>query len=206
MQHSKTTGHRSLPAKFFEALDQEILLSQDMLAILSEEQKALVAMDMQALIRLSGKKENRLSRIQVLDSLLANLAAEFNPEATGKPARLAALIPLLNPEEGNKLGQSEKAGRAAGRHPQPQPDQQAFCRGCKNISERRHIAHHQRDSGPTHVRPHRPQQEVFLEPTFLDQQGGLGHGRHLPCTEHRQGGAPHPPAFDPGGIEQYRQR
>lgn len=99
---------RSLPAKFFEALDQEILLSQDMLAILSEEQKALVAMDMQTLIRLSAKKENRLSRIQALDSLLADLARELRPEALGKTAKLAALIPLLNPEEGGKLAQYRK--------------------------------------------------------------------------------------------------
>ncbi|MCX5865300.1 MAG: flagellar protein FlgN [Deltaproteobacteria bacterium] len=105
MQHTETTGYRSLPANFFETLEQEVLLSQDMLAILSEEQKALVAMDMQDLIRLSGKKENRLSRIQALDSLLANLTAEFSPETTGKPARLAALIPLLNPEEGGKIAQ-----------------------------------------------------------------------------------------------------
>lgn len=108
MQDTETTGHRSLPANFFEALEQEVLLSQDMLAILSEEQKALVAMDMQALIRLSGKKENRLSRIQALDSLLADLAREFRPETTDKTARLAALIPLLNPEEGEKLGQYRK--------------------------------------------------------------------------------------------------
>ena len=108
MQQTQTTGHRSLPAKFFEALEQEVLLSLDMLAILNEEQKALVAMDMQALIRLSGKKENRLSRIQALDSLLADLASEVNPAAQGKTARLAALIPLLNPEEGNKLGQYRK--------------------------------------------------------------------------------------------------
>ncbi len=108
MQHPKTTGHRSLPAKFFETLEQEILLSQDMLAILSEEQKALVAMDMQSLIRLSGKKENRLSRIQALDSLLADLAAELRPEAHGKTAKLAALIPLLNPEEGEKVSQYRK--------------------------------------------------------------------------------------------------
>jgi len=108
MQHPKTTEHRSLPAKFFEALEQEILLSQDMLAILNEEQKALVAMDMQALIRLSGKKENRLSRIQALDSLLADLTAELRPEAHDKTAKLAALIPLLNPEEGAKLDQYRK--------------------------------------------------------------------------------------------------
>jgi len=108
MQHTETTEHRSLPARFFETLEQEILLSQDMLAILSEEQKALVAMDMQALIRLSGKKENRLSRIQALDSLLADLAAELRPETHAKTARLAALIPLLSPQEGKKVSQYRK--------------------------------------------------------------------------------------------------
>ena len=108
MQHTETMTQRSLPAKFFEALDQEILLSQDMLAILSEEQKALVAMDMQSLLRLSAKKENRLSRIQALDSLLAELARELRPGAPDKTAKLAALIPLLNPEEGGKLAQYRK--------------------------------------------------------------------------------------------------
>ncbi len=105
MQHTQTTGQRSLPVRFFETLEQEVLLSQDMLVILHEEEKALVAMDMQALLRLSGKKENRLSRIQALDSLLADLAGELRPEAHDKTAKLAALIPLLNPEEGEKLGQ-----------------------------------------------------------------------------------------------------
>ena len=108
MQHTQTTGQHSLPARFFEVLEQEILLSQDMLAILSEEQKALVAMDMQGLIRLSGKKENRLSRIQALDSLLADMAGELQPGTNAKTARLTALIPLLNPEEGEKLGQYRK--------------------------------------------------------------------------------------------------
>lgn len=108
MQQTQTTEQCPLPARFFETLEQEVLLSQDMLAILSEEQKALVAMDMQALIRLSAKKENRLSRIQALDSLLVNLAAELRPEASDKPARLAALIPLLPQEEGEKLGQYRK--------------------------------------------------------------------------------------------------
>jgi len=108
MQQTETTELRSLPAKFFETLEQEVLLSQDMLAILNEEQKALVAMDMQALIRLSAKKENRLDRIQALDSLLADLAAELSPAAHDKTARLAALIPLLNPEEGEKVSQYRK--------------------------------------------------------------------------------------------------
>ncbi len=108
MQHSETTGQHSLPARFFETLEQEVLLSLDMLAILSEEQKALVAMDIQALIRLSGKKENRLSRIQALDSLLTDMTAEFRPATQGKTAKLGALIPLLNPEEGEKLGQYRK--------------------------------------------------------------------------------------------------
>ena len=108
MQQTQTTGQHSLPARFFETLEQEVLLSQDMLSILSEEQKALVAMDMQALISLSGKKENRLSRIQALDSLLADLAAELRPETYDKTARLAALIPLLNTEEGAKLDQYRK--------------------------------------------------------------------------------------------------
>ena len=108
MQHTETMTQRSLPTKFFEALDQEVLLSQDMLAILGEEQKALVAMDMQSLLRLSAKKENRLSRIQGLDSLLADLAREICPGAPGTTAKLAALIPLLNPEEGGKLAQYRK--------------------------------------------------------------------------------------------------
>lgn len=106
MQHPETTGQRPLPARFFETLEEEILLAQDMLAILSEEQKALVHMDIQALLRLSGKKENRLSRIQALDSLLTEMAGELCPESPGKTARLAALIPLLPPEEGEKLGRS----------------------------------------------------------------------------------------------------
>ncbi len=108
MQHTETTGQRSLPARFLETLEQEVLLSQDMLAILSEEQKALVAMDIQALIRLSGKKENRLSRIQALDALLAEMAGALHPDTHDKTARLGALIPLLNPEEGGKLGQYRK--------------------------------------------------------------------------------------------------
>lgn len=105
MQHIETTEQRSLPAGFHETMEQEILLSQDMLAILDEEQKALVAMDMQALIRLSGKKENRLTRIQALDSKLADMVREFRPETNEKTTRLAALIPLLTQEEGAKLSQ-----------------------------------------------------------------------------------------------------
>ncbi|MDG4475837.1 flagellar export chaperone FlgN [Thiovibrio frasassiensis] len=99
----QTTEQHALPAKFFEALEQEILLSQDLLVILNEEQKALVIMDMQALILLSNKKENRLSRLQALDSLLADLTRELCPEAKGKTARLGALIPLLSQEEGETL-------------------------------------------------------------------------------------------------------
>ena len=108
MQHTEVTGQRSLPARFFETLEQEVLLSQDMLSILHEEQKALVSMDMQSLIRLSAKKENRLSRIQALDSLLAELAAELRPETHDKTARLAALTPLLGPKEAEKLSQYRK--------------------------------------------------------------------------------------------------
>ncbi|HEX9716048.1 MAG TPA: flagellar export chaperone FlgN [Desulfurivibrionaceae bacterium] len=102
-QTPQTTEQRSLPARFFETLEQEVLLSQDMLAILNEEEKALVAMDMQALIRLSGKKENRLTRIQALDSLLTEMSEKILPGA-----KLSSLIPLLNPEEGEKLRQYRK--------------------------------------------------------------------------------------------------
>lgn len=109
MPHIKNSGQGSLPARFFEALEQEILLSQDMLAILHEEQKALVAMDIQALLCLSGKKENRLNRIQALDTLLTEMAGELRPEgARNNTAKLAALIPLLNPEEGKKLSQYQQ--------------------------------------------------------------------------------------------------
>ena len=108
MSQTETTAQRSLPPRFFETLEQEVLLSQDMLTILDEEEKALVAMDMQSLIRLSGKKENRLSRIHALDSLLAEMARELRPGAPDKTARLAALIPLLTPEEGEKLGRYRK--------------------------------------------------------------------------------------------------
>ena len=108
MMSTENTDQRSLHVKFFETLEQEVILSQDMLAILNEEQKALVSMDMQALLRLSAIKENRLSRIQALDVTLAGLAREVSPEASGKMARLAALIPLLNQEDGNKLAQYRK--------------------------------------------------------------------------------------------------
>ena len=108
MQHTETIGQHSLPVRFFETLEQEVLLSQDMLAILNEEQKALVAMDMQALIRLSSKKENRLNRIQALDALLVEMTGEILPEAAAKTAKLSALIPLLNSEEGEKLDQYRK--------------------------------------------------------------------------------------------------
>ena len=108
MQQTQTTEQRSLPARFYEVLEQQVQLSEDMLAILSEEQKALTAMDMQGLIRLSAKKENRLSRIQALDTLLAEMTKEFRPEAEEKTAKLSALIPLLAPEEGKKLGQYRK--------------------------------------------------------------------------------------------------
>lgn len=108
MQQNKTAGNISLPARFFEILEQEVLLSKDMLAILREEQKALVAMDMQALITLSAKKENRLGRIQALDIMLAEMAEEIRPRAEGKPAKLTALIPLLNLTDGQKLDQYRK--------------------------------------------------------------------------------------------------
>ena len=108
MPHTHSAGECSLPARFFETLEQEVLLSQDMLAILHEEQKALVGMDLQALIHLSAKKENRLSRIQALDSQVAEMSKALRPDAPGNTARLAALIPLLNPEEGKKLGQYRK--------------------------------------------------------------------------------------------------
>ena len=108
MQQTETTKQRSLPPRFFETLEQEVLLSQDMLTILQAEQKALVAMDMQALINLSGKKENRLSRIQALDSQLAELTKELRPEPPDKTAKLATLVPLLNPEQGGKLAQYRK--------------------------------------------------------------------------------------------------
>lgn len=107
MPQIEITGH-PLFAGFFEALEQEVLLSQDMLAILQAEQNALVAMDIQALVHLSGKKENRLSRIQALDCQIADLTKELHPEASGKAAGLAALLPLLNPEDGEKLTQYRK--------------------------------------------------------------------------------------------------
>ncbi|OGQ88318.1 MAG: hypothetical protein A2512_03180 [Deltaproteobacteria bacterium RIFOXYD12_FULL_56_24] len=108
MMHPQATEQRSLPVKFFEVLEQEVILSQDMLSILHEEQKALVSMDMQALLRLSASKENRLSRIQAMDSLLANLTSEIRPKTSGKAASLAALLPLLNREDGSKLAQYRK--------------------------------------------------------------------------------------------------
>ncbi len=108
MQQKQTTEQRSLSARFYEVLEQEVQLSEDMLAILGEEQKALTAMDMQALIRLSARKQNRLNRIQSLDAMLAEMAGEILPGAQTKTARLAALIPLLSPEEGKKVGQYRK--------------------------------------------------------------------------------------------------
>jgi flagellar biosynthesis/type III secretory pathway chaperone len=109
MQHTETTEQKNLPAKFYEILEQEVLLSQDMLTILNEEQKALVSMDMQGLIRLSAKKENRLNRLRSLDSLLAEMTGKLIPgAATGEPAKLSALIPLLDQEEGERLGQYRK--------------------------------------------------------------------------------------------------
>ena len=108
MQQTQTTEQRSLPARFYEVLEQEVQLSEDMLAILREEQKALTAMDMQGLLRLSAKKQNRLNRIQALDTLIAEMAGEIIPAANAKTARLSALIPLLSPEEGEKLNQYRK--------------------------------------------------------------------------------------------------
>jgi hypothetical protein len=108
MPHTPTTGQRTLPAGFFEALEQEILLSRNMLAILHEEEKALAAMDMQALVRLSAKKENRLGRIQALDLQLTEMAGEFRSEAGEKTSRLGLLIPLLSPDEGEKLDHYRK--------------------------------------------------------------------------------------------------
>jgi len=108
MQQTQTTEQRSLPARFYEVLEQEVQLSEDMLAILREEQKALTAMDMQGLIHLSAKKQNRLNRIQALDTMLAEMTGEILPAANAKTARLSALIPLLNPEEGKKVGHYRK--------------------------------------------------------------------------------------------------
>jgi flagellar biosynthesis/type III secretory pathway chaperone len=105
MQHSETAQQHALPAKFFETLEQQVMLSQDMLAILNEEQKALVTMNMQGLIQVSARKENRLSRIQALDGLLAEMAGTLCPGTPGKTARLSALTPLLDPADGEKLGQ-----------------------------------------------------------------------------------------------------
>ncbi|HIJ89733.1 MAG: flagellar protein FlgN [Desulfobulbaceae bacterium] len=103
MSHTQTTEHRSLPSRFFEALEQEVHLSEDMLAILSEEQQAMLAMDMQALMLLNGRKENRLGRIQAMDTLLQDMAGQFLSRAAGQSARLSELIPAVPPEEGEKL-------------------------------------------------------------------------------------------------------
>lgn len=97
----------TLPGRFFENLEQAVMLSRDLLAILNEERKAMVAMDMQALAELSARKENRLHRLNALDSLIAEMTGNLQPEA-GKRAGLSGLIPLLGKEEGSKLKQFQK--------------------------------------------------------------------------------------------------
>lgn len=97
----------TLPDRFFANLEQAVTLSQDLLAVLSEERKAMVAMDMQALAELSARKENRLLRLNTLDSLIAEMTSNLQPEA-GNKAGLSGLIPLLGKEEGGKLKQFQQ--------------------------------------------------------------------------------------------------
>ncbi|HIJ78603.1 MAG: flagellar protein FlgN [Desulfobulbaceae bacterium] len=108
MQTTNQTANTSLPAKFFETLEQEVTLAREMITIIAEEKKALVAMDMPALIHLSKKKSTHAVRIQSLDELAQNIAREITANPAAKSIKLASLTPLLSPAQAATLQQYRK--------------------------------------------------------------------------------------------------
>lgn len=97
------TATRPLPEKFYAILEEEVKLSEEIVSLLVQERKALVDMDMSVLISLSRKKENHVTRLQGLDSLLQEMARNFCESPSGKIIKLSALMPLLAKDEATRL-------------------------------------------------------------------------------------------------------
>ncbi|MGV1100154.1 flagellar export chaperone FlgN [Thiovibrio sp. JS02] len=96
---------KTLPAKFYEILKEEIFLSEEMLRILSQEKEALVKMEMQTLLSLSGKKAALVSRLQALDAGLQESARAFTGASGDTVIRLRSLGSRLDAEEARSLEQ-----------------------------------------------------------------------------------------------------
>ena len=103
MQTTNPANNNPLPAKFFEALEQEVTLAQEMVTLLAEEKKALVAMEMPKLIHLSKKKSNYAASIQALDELTQEIARKIITSPDAKTIKIASLTPFLSSEQAEKL-------------------------------------------------------------------------------------------------------
>lgn len=88
---------QTIPPRFFEILEEEVALSEEMLNLLDQEKAALISMDMQGLIAVSRKKTNQLARIQGMDVALQELSGQITAAADGK-ASLGTVIQLVGEE------------------------------------------------------------------------------------------------------------
>lgn len=106
--HSQPAGNpantaKNLPPLFFKAMEQEIILSEEMVTILNAEQQALVAVDMPALISLSTRKGALATRLAAMDTQLQEMARAAMGQPQDTVIRLRAIAGLLDPAEASKL-------------------------------------------------------------------------------------------------------
>ena len=103
---------KTLPAAFYETLQEEISLSEELLRLLAQEKTALIGMEMEPLVALSGKKAILVGRLQTMDARLQELARSFTGAPAEETVRLRALAAQLEGEEAKKV-ESHRARIAA---------------------------------------------------------------------------------------------
>lgn len=95
----------AIPPRLFEVLEQEVALSEEMVALLEEEQKILVAMDVQGLLAVTRRKNNLLQRIHAADALLQEMISQLlaTDHQTTKATLARVILHLLPGVERDRL-------------------------------------------------------------------------------------------------------
>lgn len=108
MTTATATEMIAIPPRLFEVLDQEVSLSEEMLALLEQEKAALVAVDVQGLVAITRRKTNQLNRIQALDVLLQEMTGQLMAGTPGKPSLTAVINQVARGEERERLAASRQ--------------------------------------------------------------------------------------------------
>ena len=94
---------KQLPPQFFELLDHEVKLYEELLQILHDEQRVLVEMDIETLISLSKKKENQLLKIRLLDESLQEMMKSLAGYPQAETMGISALVAFSTPTDAVRI-------------------------------------------------------------------------------------------------------